>query len=123
MWGQEDGASWEEGGHRAEEEGEGSVVSAGGCCSPGLTIPQPHGQCLGPGRGVIPSHKIVLAENGVAPWAGAETAASEAGAHLGQSMSSNPSCYIAGTVSRSVTQVFVLLREVVLLRERERAGG
>lgn len=97
--------------HRAEEEGEGSIVSAGGCCSPVLTTPQPRGQCMGTRRHVIVPHSIMLAENGIAPWAGVKTAPSEAGAHLGQSTSADPYYYSAGTFSRSVTRVLVVLRE------------
>lgn len=53
----------------------------------------------------------------------AEPAPLEAGARLGQSMSANPHCYAAGTFSRSVTQVFVLLREVILfVLKGQRAG-
>lgn len=65
--GWEDDTSWEEGGHHSEEEQERNVVSAGGCCSPALNIPQPCGQHMGPGSSV--PHRIVLAENGVAPCA------------------------------------------------------
>lgn len=48
----------------------------------------------------------------------------EAGAHLGQSMNANSHCYAAGTFSRSVTQVLVLLREVILfVLKGQRAGS
>lgn len=60
------------------------------------------GQGTGPKRGIIIPHRIMLAENGVAPWMEAEPVSLEAGARLGWSMSANPLCYAAGTSSKSV---------------------
>lgn len=49
-------------------------------------------------------------------------ALSEAGAHLGQNMSTHPYFYAAGTFSRSLTQVLVLLRKLVLFAGAERGS-
>lgn len=84
---------------------------ARGCCSPALTIPQPHGHCMEPRRGVIFPHRIMLAENGVAPWVEVETMCSP-----GTEYEHKPLLLLQGnSPSRSVTQVLVLLREVVLV--------
>lgn len=82
------------------------------------------GQCTRSRRGIIIPHGIMLSEKRAEPWMEAEPAPLEAGAHLGQSMSANPHCYAAGTFSRSVTQVLVLLREVILfVLKGQRAGS
>lgn len=48
---------------------------------------------------------------------------SEACAHLGQSTSTNPHCYAAGTLSKTCTQVFVLLRERALFTKGKGQEG